>query len=80
MRGRLELLVGIPVTVGFLGDDAALLQHPFQHQFHMELRYLGTSHKSSEILEFAKQSDMQVEVFSGRSGSLVGAAPRGRGP
>ena len=51
---RLELLVAIPVAIGFLDHDAALQQQAFENFPDVELRILGVAHAQRNVLEIAE--------------------------
>jgi hypothetical protein len=55
MHAGFERLVALPITVGFLDDDAPLQPPPLQHLLHVELGVLGVAHAQREVLEIAEQ-------------------------
>jgi hypothetical protein len=67
VHAGLELLVALPIAVGFLHDDRALEQQSLEHPGDVELRVAGIAHAEGDVLEVAEQREV------GRFG------PRGHG-
>src|SRR5688500_7288058 len=55
MHRRFELFVSLPIAVGFLDDDAAFEQQPFEYAIDVELRILRVAHAERYVLEITEQ-------------------------
>src|SRR6185312_629594 len=60
VEGTLVVGVALPVGVGLLDDDLALLQQALEDQGDLELADLGVAHAEGDVLEVAEQGDLAL--------------------
>ncbi len=68
--------VVVPVAIGPLVDDAALLQQPFEDQLDLEIRPLRVADAEGQVLEVDKDGDQGFVGHAGFSRARLSANGR----
>src|SRR6202521_217756 len=63
VEGALVVAVALPVGIGLLDDDLALLEQPLEDQADVELADLRVPHAESDVLEIAEHRDLALLVL-----------------